>query len=101
MPLATASPLADLHPRPGFGYAGYCQSALDAGGGDLYDIVPLADHCFLLVMADVMGKGLTASLFAASLRTLVRAVAGPDADPEQCLAEVNQILFDELSRADM
>lgn len=105
MPLATSSSLAGLHPSstqfPGFGYAGFCRSALDAGGGDIYDVVTLSDHSLLLVMADVMGKGVAASLFAASLRTLVRAVSSPEADPAQCLAEVNELMFAELSSADM
>lgn len=105
MPAVTSSPAFALSPGvthfPGFGYAGFCRSALEAGGGDLCDVVALSDHSLLLVMADVMGKGVSAALFSASLRTLVRAVAVPDADPGQCLAEVNQLMFDELSNADM
>jgi serine phosphatase RsbU (regulator of sigma subunit) len=84
----------------GFGYAGVCQSALRNGGGDYYDVVPLDEHSFLMVVADVMGKGEAAALFASSMRTLVRAVAWPGSDPADCLAEVNELMFEQLSGAD-
>jgi sigma-B regulation protein RsbU (phosphoserine phosphatase) len=86
---------------PGFGYAGICQSALAGCGGDVCDVLRLSDESLLLVIADVMGKGSAAALFAATFRTLVRAVARPGADPAECLAEVNDLLYDELASAEM
>src|SRR6266850_2387344 len=59
---------------PGFGLAGYCRTARHVGG-DFYDVIALPGNSALLVMADVMGKGVPAALFAAMLRTLIRTTA--------------------------
>src|SRR5262249_46585052 len=69
-------------------------------GGDLSDVVHLSDTSLLIVMADVMGKGLPAALFAASLRTLIRALASPGIEPSEFLAELNHLMFEQLSSAD-
>jgi serine phosphatase RsbU (regulator of sigma subunit) len=70
-------------------------------GGDLFDVLPMGHDSTLLVMADVMGKGLPASLFAASLRTLLRALAHGPSRPAELLTELNHLMFDQLSSEDM
>ena len=44
-------------------------------GGDLYDFIPLPENNLGLVMADVSGKGVPASLTMASVRASLRAYA--------------------------
>src|SRR5437879_4688764 len=85
---------------PGFGLAGYCESARQVGG-DFYDVVKLSDHSLLLVIADVMGKGIPAAMFAAILRSLLRALPELTNQPSGLLARVNRLLFEELSEVDM
>src|SRR5512140_3642011 len=46
----------------GFELAGYCRSARQIGG-DFYDAFPMRRDCAMLVVADVMGKGVPAALF--------------------------------------
>jgi sigma-B regulation protein RsbU (phosphoserine phosphatase) len=87
-------------PLPGFGLAGFCLSARQVGG-DFYDVVSLGPDSALLVVADVMGKGVPAALFAGKLRTLVRALAESEARPGELLARINRQLFGELSAVDM
>jgi len=70
-------------------------------GGDFYDVVKLSDHSLLLVIADVMGKGIPAAMFAAILRSLLRALPELTNQPSGLLARVNRLLFDELSEVDM
>jgi len=84
---------------PRYGFAGSCRSALELSG-DLFDIVPLADCSTVLVIADVMGKGLPASLFAASLRTMVREIVHTPGGPAEWLAQLNQRMFEQLSCED-
>lgn len=84
----------------GFGLDAYYESARQVGG-DFYGVVPLSDHSAWLVVADVMGKGVPAAMFAAILRTLVPAVLQWVPRPSDVLAHLNQLLFDELSRVDM
>ncbi len=42
-------------------------------GGDFYDFIPLQDDNYGLVVADVSGKGVPASLIMASVRAFIRA----------------------------
>ena len=84
----------------GFGLAGYCESARQVGG-DFYDVVKLSDHSLLMVIADVMGKGIPAAMFAATLRSLLRALPELTHQPSELLSRVNRLLFDELSEVDM
>ena len=55
----------------------------------------------LLVIADVMGKGVLAAMFAAILRAVLRATPELNSQPAALLTRVNQLLFDELSGVDM
>jgi serine phosphatase RsbU (regulator of sigma subunit)/anti-sigma regulatory factor (Ser/Thr protein kinase) len=84
----------------GVGLAGYCESARQVGG-DFYDVVKLSDHSLLMVIADVMGKGIPAAMFAATLRSLLRALPELTHQPSELLSRVNRLLFDELSEVDM
>jgi len=85
---------------PGFGLGGFCLSARQVGG-DFFDILPVADDRVLLVVADVMGKGVPAALFAATLHTLVRTLAEWTDRPAELLSRVNRLMYDELSGVDM
>jgi sigma-B regulation protein RsbU (phosphoserine phosphatase) len=85
---------------PGFELAGFCQSACQVGG-DFYDVLPLSSESMLLVIADVMGKGVPAAMFASTLRTLVRTISEWTCDPAQLLARINRLMFEELSSVDM
>src|SRR5206468_380912 len=84
----------------GFGLAGYCESARQVGG-DFYDVIKLSDDSLLLIIADVMGKGIPAAMFAAILRSLLRALPELTSQPSALLSRVNRLLFDELSDVDM
>ncbi|HTL17492.1 MAG TPA: PP2C family protein-serine/threonine phosphatase, partial [Patescibacteria group bacterium] len=61
----------------------------------------LSEHAVLLAVADVMGKGPGAALFAGTLRTLVRALGEPNLCPARSLTELNELMFEQLSSADM
>ena len=51
---------------PDFSLAGYCKCARPIGG-DFYDVIRLPDSSLLLVIADVMGKGVPAETRTAIL----------------------------------
>ncbi|MEO5803099.1 MAG: SpoIIE family protein phosphatase [Verrucomicrobiota bacterium] len=84
----------------GFGLAGYCESARHVGG-DFYDVVLINDHSALLIIADVMGKGVPAAMFAAMLRSILRGAPELANQPAALLSRVNRLLFEELSNVDM
>ena len=92
--------LKELPQLPGFEIAALCRSAHQVGG-DFYDVLKITDDTALLVIADVMGKGVLAAMFAAILRTVLRASPELMCEPAALLTRVNHILFDELSGVDM
>lgn len=61
-------------------------------GGDFYDFFYIAPRRIGLVMADVSGKGVTAAMFMAVSRTLLRFTALQGMTVGQCLALVNNLL---------
>jgi serine phosphatase RsbU (regulator of sigma subunit)/anti-sigma regulatory factor (Ser/Thr protein kinase) len=85
---------------PGYGLSGFCLSARQVGG-DFYDVLSLSDQQALLIVADVMGKGVPAALFAATLHTLFHTTAEWAHTPSEVLARMNRLLFEELSGVDM
>jgi serine phosphatase RsbU (regulator of sigma subunit) len=89
--------LAALPQLEGFSLAAFCRNAHEVGG-DFYDVLKINDHSALLVIADVMGKGIPA---AAMLRTLIRAAPELTQQPAALLGRVNRLLFPELSGVDM
>ena len=70
-------------------------------GGDFYDFFALDEHRIGIVIGDVVGKGVPASLFMAVTRTVIRATAQHlEESPGQCLQIVNDTLVD-TSREDV
>ena len=64
-------------------------------GGDFYDFFALDEHRIGIVIGDVVGKGVPASLFMAVTRTVIRATARHlEESPGQCLRVVNDTLVD-------
>jgi serine phosphatase RsbU (regulator of sigma subunit) len=84
----------------GFRLAGSWESARQVGG-DFYDAFPLDDHSLLLVVADVMGKGVPAAIFATITRSLLRAMAVRSHHPAKLLKRLNELLYAELSSVGM
>jgi serine phosphatase RsbU (regulator of sigma subunit)/anti-sigma regulatory factor (Ser/Thr protein kinase) len=91
---------AALPQLPGFSLAAFCRSAQEVGG-DFYDAIKINDHSLLLVIADVMGKGIPAAMFAAILRTVLRAAPELTQQPSALLTRVNALLYPDLSGVDM
>ncbi len=63
-----------------------------AVGGDFFDVVPLENGRIGLAIADVSDKGVPASLFMMSTRTLLKGAAVGLSEPGEVLREVNDLL---------
>ena len=59
-------------------------------GGDYYDFVPYRDGRLALVVGDVSGKGLPASLMMSSLQARVHMLAESSPDPASALSILNR-----------
>jgi len=79
---------------------GACRPAREIGG-DYFDVVTRPDGGVLLIIADVMGKGVPASLLAAMLRSSLRATADLESAPDRILTGLNRQLFPDLEKLGM
>ena len=64
-------------------------------GGDFYDFFQVTDDRFLVCVADVSGKGISAAMFMAEASMLVKTFR--ELPPNQMLAAINNILCDNNS----
>ena len=64
-------------------------------GGDLYDYLPLEDGRVLLVIADVSGKGIPASMLMLITLVLIRQYAKMGLPPAEILRQTNNALAEE------
>lgn len=61
--------------------------------GDLYDYMPIGNNKFLTVIADVSGKGISASIFMAVTLMLIREFAKMNMSPTEILTRINNSLY--------
>ncbi len=62
-------------------------------GGDYYDFIPIDADRLGVVIADVSGKGIGASLLMASLRAALLAEIHPDYDIQEMAGRLNDFVF--------
>ncbi len=67
-------------------------------GGDLYDIFRIDDENYCLLVADVSGKGIPASLVMSVLRTVIRIRARGKISAHQILVDVDEFIRDDIPR---
>jgi serine phosphatase RsbU (regulator of sigma subunit)/anti-sigma regulatory factor (Ser/Thr protein kinase) len=79
----------------GFGLAGGWNCAREVSG-DFYGAIALGEYTSLLIVADAMGKGVPAALFATNFRGVLRGLSARFNDPAQLLGRLNRLLYDEL-----
>jgi sigma-B regulation protein RsbU (phosphoserine phosphatase) len=65
--------------------------------GDLYDVFELGSGRLGLAVADVSGKGVSASLLMAICRTALRQIAPAHVSPAKVLSELNRTLAGDMS----
>jgi serine phosphatase RsbU (regulator of sigma subunit) len=90
--------LPDAPPSaPGVAISAVCNPSKDVGG-DLYDFLALPEGKIGVVIADVSGKGVPASLYMTLTKGLLDSVAEYEIDPGEILREVNRHLYDVCRR---
>jgi PAS domain S-box-containing protein len=68
-------------------------------GGDVYDILPTEDGCWIMV-GDVTGKGSVAAGVSVALRHSMRGLARQIDEPRELLAQLNEMLLEGRSLND-
>lgn len=75
---------------PGWEVAAFSQPA-SIVGGDYFDFLKFRDGAPAFIIADVMGKGMPASLLMASLQASLRIILPESDSPEEVLDRVNRL----------
>ena len=79
---------------------GKCVTAL-AVGGDYIDAIEIRGQGLLLIIADVMGKGVPAALLATIFRTAIRSRLNLAETPGWLLSQINKQIYEELGHLNM
>jgi len=79
---------------PGLSLDFYYKAALNEAqiGGDFYDVFPISESKYVLVIGDISGKGLAAAIQVASVRNMLRCALYLRGDVREAVTELNKIL---------
>jgi phosphoserine phosphatase RsbU/P len=78
----------------GFEWAAALKSAGKIGG-DFYDFVEAAPRVWIVLVADVSGKGIPAAMALGSLRAAFRTLARQTSDPSRIVTQLSTVLYEE------
>jgi len=79
---------------PGFEIYAMTLPAMEIGG-DLYDFIPLTSNHWGFVIADVSGKGVSAALYMALCRTLIRVCGIAQERPDDAIRDANRLIYED------
>ena len=85
---------------PGLQMASCCKPAAHVGG-DYYDFFTPDEGLVDLVIADIAGHSVGSALLMTETRSVLRAKVNADRTPGQLLQVVNDLLYDDLCRAEL
>lgn len=67
-------------------------------GGDYYDLIQISETKIFVLVGDVSGKGLPASLIMTKLQSMIQLYCSVDKSPKEILVDVNRKLYDSMDR---
>ncbi|MGE5411175.1 MAG: GAF domain-containing SpoIIE family protein phosphatase, partial [Clostridiales bacterium] len=67
-------------------------------GGDYFDIIKISPSRVFVLVGDVSGKGLSASLYMSKLQTMMRLYCQDGKSPKEVLVEVNRRIYESIER---
>ncbi len=67
-------------------------------GGDYYDILKKDEDNFLILVADVSGKGLSASLYMSQIAAIIKIISGLEKSVKNILIKLNERLIETLEK---
>lgn len=67
-------------------------------GGDYFDIIEVGPGKLFILVSDVSGKGLSASLYMSKLQTIMRIQCVDGKSPKEILIEANRKIYESIER---
>jgi len=67
-------------------------------GGDYFDLIPISEGKMYVIVGDVSGKGLSASLYMTKLQTMMKLACKTERSPKDILVEINKNLYEAIER---
>jgi len=67
-------------------------------GGDYFDLIQVSNTKLFVIVGDVSGKGLSASLYMTKLQTMIKLSCMDDKSPKEILVDINKRIYEELDR---
>jgi serine phosphatase RsbU (regulator of sigma subunit) len=67
-------------------------------GGDYYDLIQVSDTKLFVIVGDVSGKGLSASLYMTKLQTMIKLSCMDNKSPKEILVDINKRIYEELDK---
>ena len=92
--------MEDLVPRgiptlEGFDISGVNEASFEVGG-DYYEFIPLPEDRWLMIIADVAGKGIAAALQVAAIRASIYALVGRELAIRAVMRHANRFFHDSV-----
>ncbi|MBD3217084.1 MAG: SpoIIE family protein phosphatase, partial [candidate division Zixibacteria bacterium] len=69
-------------------------------GGDYYDVIPISEDKFIVIVGDVSNKGVPAALVMTAVRSVVRHEVRSNIDIARIVDNINQTLCRDVMRTD-
>jgi len=61
-------------------------------GGDFYDVFDIGENKTAIIICDVAGKGVSASLVMVMIRTIIRSISSPEKRADRIMIELNRTI---------
>jgi len=68
-------------------------------GGDYYDLIQISDSKLFVIVGDVSGKGLSASLYMTKLQTMIKLSCDDNKSPREILVDINRRIYQEMDKS--
>jgi serine phosphatase RsbU (regulator of sigma subunit) len=67
-------------------------------GGDYFDLIPVSERKLYVIVGDVSGKGLSASLYMTKLQTMMQLACKTERSPKEILIDINKSFYETIER---
>jgi len=67
-------------------------------GGDYFDLIQVSESKLFVIVGDVSGKGLSASLYMTKVQTMIKLSCLDNKSPKEILVDINKRIYEELDK---